>query len=127
MHHGKVQAKQFFRCGHCKKLAPHYDKAAKALDGIVKMGALDMTTDGEAARDYNVTGYPTIKYFGVDKTNPAAYEGERKKNDIIDFLLDQARNLALSRLGVKAKSSGGDEDNVVVLTDDNFDELVMNS
>lgn len=35
-------------CGHCKKLAPEYNKAAKALDGIVKIGALDMTTDGEA-------------------------------------------------------------------------------
>ena len=35
-------------CGHCKALAPEYNKAAKALDGIIKIGALDMTTDGEA-------------------------------------------------------------------------------
>ncbi len=89
MHLGKRF--QFFhslRCGHCKKLAPHYDKAAKALDGIAKLGALDMTVDGEAARDYNVTGYPTLKYFGVDKSNPATYEGDRKKGDIIDYMLD---------------------------------------
>jgi protein disulfide-isomerase A6 len=33
-------------CGHCKSLAPEYKKAAKALEGIVKLGAVDMTTEG---------------------------------------------------------------------------------
>lgn len=35
-------------------MAPEFDKAAKALNGIVKLGALDMTTDGEAGRPYDV-------------------------------------------------------------------------
>jgi len=51
-------------CGHCKALAPEFDKAAKALEGIVKLGAVDMTTDGEAGRSYEISGYPTIKFFG---------------------------------------------------------------
>lgn len=33
-------------CGHCKKMTPEFEKAAKALEGIVKLGAVDMTTDG---------------------------------------------------------------------------------
>ena len=32
-------------CGHCKKLTPEFEKAAKALEGIVRLGAVDMTTD----------------------------------------------------------------------------------
>lgn len=32
-------------CGHCKSLAPEWEKAAKALEGFVKVGAVDMTTD----------------------------------------------------------------------------------
>jgi len=27
-----------------------------------------MTVDSDAGKDYNVQGYPTIKWFGLDKT-----------------------------------------------------------
>lgn len=54
-------------CGHCKKLTPEWEKAAKGLKGFVKLGAVDMTTDGDAGRPYDIKGYPTIKWFGFDK------------------------------------------------------------
>lgn len=32
-------------CGHCKNLVPEWEKAAKALKGIIKIGAVDVTTN----------------------------------------------------------------------------------
>jgi len=32
-------------CGHCKQLAPQWEKAASALKGIVKLGAVDMDVE----------------------------------------------------------------------------------
>jgi len=56
-----VLLSQPFRCGHCKNLVPEYKKAAKALKGIVKIGAVDMTQHESLGQPYGVTGFPTIK------------------------------------------------------------------
>ena len=63
-------------CGHCKNLAPEYDKAASNLKGVVKVVAVDATESPQVAQRYGVQGYPTIKVFGSDKTNPIDYQGE---------------------------------------------------
>ena len=45
---------------------------------------------------------------------------------MIDYCLDRARELALSRLGVKVHSSASfDESDVIVLKDDTFEKEVM--
>ncbi len=74
-------------CGHCKTLAPEYEKAANALTGIIKIGAVDMTTDQQVGQPYNIQGFPTIKFFGLDKKKPIDYNGQRTAQAIVDFLL----------------------------------------
>ena len=79
-------------CGHCKNLAPQWEKAASELKGKVKLGALDATVHTTKAGEYQVQGYPTIKFFGGGrKTRNSAedYTGGRTASDIVEFALSK--------------------------------------
>lgn len=54
-------------CGHCKNLAPEWEKAARALKGIVNVGAVDVDTHKSFGGRFGINGFPTIKYFGANK------------------------------------------------------------
>jgi len=77
-------------CGHCKNLAPNWEKAAGELDGKVKLGAVDATVHGSLASKYGVKGYPTIKAFKAGpKTEPTEYDGGRGANDIVQWAMSK--------------------------------------
>ncbi|ESO13028.1 hypothetical protein HELRODRAFT_63467, partial [Helobdella robusta] len=127
-------------CGHCKNLVPEWKKAATALKGIVKVGAVDATEHQSLGSSYNVRGFPTIKIFGSNKNNPSDYNGARTAQSIVDTAINHLRTLATERLSGRSgggsssggSSSGGerkpgDKKDVIELTDSNFEELVLRS
>lgn len=68
-------------CGHCKSLAPEYEKAAKTLkskSASVVLAKVDATKETGLGAKYDVKGYPTLKFFkdGL-KGNIADYDGPR--------------------------------------------------
>ncbi|WKY15028.1 hypothetical protein Q1695_000499 [Nippostrongylus brasiliensis] len=121
-------------CGHCKNLVPEYKKAATALKGIVRVGAVDMTSHESVGAPYNVRGFPTIKIFGLDKKKPTDFNGARNAQAITAAGIAEAQKVVSSRLGGGGGSSGGQEkrgggggNDVIELTDANFEKLVLNS
>ena len=53
-------------CGHCTKLAPTYEKAAKALASYVTpihLAKVDVTAEKEIGEKYKISGYPTLRIF----------------------------------------------------------------
>ncbi|KAF0774950.1 hypothetical protein AaE_001350, partial [Aphanomyces astaci] len=91
-------------CGHCKSLAPEWKKAAKALDGIVNVAAVDCDQHKELAGKYGVNGFPTIKVFGENKRSPTDYQGQRTAQAIVDAGVKEASKLAKARISGKASS-----------------------
>lgn len=71
-------------CGHCKALTPEWKKAAKDLDGIAKVGAIDCTSEQSVCQEYQVSGYPTIKFYHPDAASED-YQGPRTADGIIAF------------------------------------------
>ncbi|XP_021890155.1 protein disulfide-isomerase like 2-2-like [Carica papaya] len=76
-------------CGHCKKLAPEWKKAANNLKGKVKLGHVDCDSEKSLMSRFKVEGFPTILVFGADKDSPIPYEGARTASAIESFALEQ--------------------------------------
>ncbi|GFQ04794.1 protein disulfide isomerase-like 2-3 [Phtheirospermum japonicum] len=81
-------------CGHCKKLAPEWKKAAQNLKGQVKLGHVDCDAEKSLMSRFNVQGFPTILVFGADKDSPFPYEGARSASAIESFALEQLESNA---------------------------------
>merc|ERR1712079_328159 len=122
-------------CGHCKQLAPQYQKAAQALKGIIGVGAVDCDFHKQLCGQYGVQGFPTIKVFGANKNKPEDYQGGRTADAIVQAAQKSAQKLVQDRLGGKSSSGGGKsggggggaKGDVVELTDSNFKKLVLQS
>lgn len=120
-------------CGHCQQLAPDWKKAASALKGVVKVGAVNADEHQSLGGQYGIRGFPTIKVFGLDKNKPTDYQGPRQASGIVDAALSAASSMAKQRLTGKKGSGGGggskqaDPDAVIELTDSNFNEMVLQS
>jgi protein disulfide isomerase family A protein 3 len=79
-------------CGHCKRLAPEYDKAATTLaqnDPPVTLVKVDCTVETQTCSKYGVSGYPTLKIF---KNGEVAedYNGPREADGIVATMKSKA-------------------------------------
>ncbi|KAJ6306975.1 hypothetical protein OIU78_022140 [Salix suchowensis] len=74
-------------CGHCQKLAPILEEIAVSYqsDADVLIAKLDATANDVPSDTYDVEGFPTV-YLRSASGKLVQYEGDRTKQDIIDFI-----------------------------------------
>ena len=81
-------------CGHCKTLAPTWEKVAE--DFASENGVLIAKVDCEApnakstAEDAGVTSYPTLNFYPKGSTEAIPYTGGRTEADLISFMNEKA-------------------------------------
>ncbi|KAF9099033.1 protein disulfide-isomerase precursor [Mortierella sp. GBA35] len=83
-------------CGHCKNLAPIYEELGKAYEGSnIVIAKLDATAnDLPSSVPFGIQGFPTIKFrkAGAAVDEYIDYNGNRAKEDFIQFLNENAVN-----------------------------------
>ncbi|KAF9886815.1 hypothetical protein FE257_011062 [Aspergillus nanangensis] len=85
-------------CGHCKNLKPAYEKAAKNLDGLANVAAVNCDDDANKplCGQMGVQGFPTLKIMTPSKKpgKPRVedYQGARGAKAIVDAVVDRIPN-----------------------------------
>lgn len=74
-------------CGHCKKLAPTWDKLAGNIDGVT-VARVDCTVHSAACQAFGVRGYPTLKLVAGGKVYD--YRGPREPANLVHWAKDPA-------------------------------------
>lgn len=75
-------------CGHCKNLAPEYEKAATILkDESIVLAKIDCTENQALCSDFNIAGYPTLKVFRGQSNSD--FRGGRQVDSIVSAMRRQ--------------------------------------
>jgi len=122
-------------CGHCKNLAPEYEKAAEMLKSKGStnvMAKFDATTSKTLARDHGVRGYPTMIPF-VNGIAQEKYSGERTPEAMADYVAAMGTDVAAAPAAVttepkaaKKASKSGASKGVLDLDDDTLADAIAN-
>ena len=79
-------------CGHCKRLAPEYEKAATVLksnDPPIPLVKVDCTAETKTCGKMGVNGYPTLKIFKNGEVS-SDYNGPREADGIVKYMRSKA-------------------------------------
>jgi len=95
-------------CGHCKNLAPIWDKLGEAVKDHPNIVVAKMDSTVNEAKDVSVTGFPTLKFFPADSSRTIVdYTGGRTFEELVAFL---EKNTGVSLAPKSSSSDDDDED-----------------
>lgn len=75
-------------CGHCKSLAPVYEKVADTFKTESKciVAKVDADSEKELGSRFGISGFPTLKFFSKTNKDGEDYSGGRSEEAFINFL-----------------------------------------
>jgi len=73
-------------CGHCKQLAPTWDKLGEKFADSEDIVVAKMDSTANELEDVKIQGFPTIKLFKKGDNKVVDYNGERTLEGLTKFL-----------------------------------------
>jgi protein disulfide-isomerase A6 len=72
-------------CGHCKNLAPTWETLATSFKSVsdVVIAKVDADEQRELGKKWEVTGFPTLKFWEKGAKYPDPYSGGRSEEDLV--------------------------------------------
>ena len=113
-------------CGHCKRAKPEMTAAAEEFkdNPKVEFAGVDCTIERSICSFYEVSGYPTFKYFQYFNKDQKDYSGGRTKDDFVAFMNDPDNPLKSQELPKPTPESEWRDhegaEHIKHLTNDNF-------
>ncbi|KAH6765498.1 PDI-like 1-2 [Perilla frutescens var. hirtella] len=107
-------------CGHCKALAPEYEKAASILsshDPAIVLAKVDANEEvnRDLASQFQIQGFPTIKILRNGGKSVQEYNGPREAEGIVEYLKKQVGPPSTEIKSVEDASSLVDEKKIFVV------------
>merc|ERR1712223_71677 len=91
-------------CGHCKQLAPTWDKLGEKYKDSDSVVIAKMDSTANELEDVKIQGFPTIKLFKKGDNTVIDYNGERTLDGLVKFIDSDGV------IGAAAGDEGEDED-----------------
>ncbi|KAF4656009.1 hypothetical protein FOZ61_007238 [Perkinsus olseni] len=78
-------------CGHCKKLAPEYERVAKevaeeGVEDMLMLAKMDGTANDSPVESISWEGFPTLYYVKAGESEPVKYDGPRNAKGIWEWI-----------------------------------------
>jgi protein disulfide isomerase len=78
-------------CGHCKQLAPIFDKLGEALENSdVRVAKIDATANDFNQKLFPVQGFPTLFFIPKTTHTPQTFAGDRSFDGMLAFIKKEA-------------------------------------
>lgn len=107
-------------CGHCKNLAPVYEKVADAFadqKDTVLIAKVDADKNKDLGKKAGVRGFPTLKWYPAGSTEPEEFNSGRDLESIVKLVTEKS--------GKKSSIKPPPPPAAEQLTDRNFDQVVL--
>jgi len=77
-------------CGHCKQLAPEYEKVGQAFSGVKNTMVIAKIDATENDTPEEIKGFPTLVFYPKNSSQGVKYSGDRTAKAIIEWLKSKA-------------------------------------